>query len=325
MHKDKKINICQISLARDIPIILENYRFFKKFYTSFEITIICPNKEILEFKKKLNFKEFIIINEENIISFEEFSNIFEELSNGVEYQYLFRKRLNWYYQQILKLSHVLSFVKQKKENIIIWDADTIILNKINFFKGELSVKYGTLFEFHKAYYITNKSIIGDCPKYFISSLVQFIGLSVSEYDFLINNIVDFDIFETKETISFQLSKIILRNIFSIHKMYNGSLFSEYELIGISNYMFRKSKQKAIFTLRGDLDGILSNSQILIARIFNVKHVTYEHTYPNLNSKGMLGRKQQWLKFIKILFKEFVKFNLRNLRHNFNYYYKYSSK
>ena len=108
-------------------------------------------------------------------------------------------------------------------------------------------------------------------------------------------------------------------------MYNGSLFSEYELIGISNYMFRKSKQKAIFTLRRDLDGRLSNSQILIARIFNVKHVTYEHTYQNLNSKGMLGRKQQWLKFIKILFKEFVKFNLRNLRHNFNYYYKYSSK
>ena len=321
----KKINICQISLARDIPIILENYRSFKKFYTSFEITIVCPNKEILEFKKKLNFKEFIIINEENIISFEEFSNIFEALSNGVEYQYLFRKRLSWYYQQILKLSHVLSFVKQKKENIIIWDADTIILNKINFFKGELSVKYGTLFEFHKAYHITNKSIIGDCPKYFISSLVQCIGLSVSEYDFLINNIVDFDIFETKETISFQLSKIILKNIFSIHKMYNGSLFSEYELIGISNYMFRKSKQKAIFTLRRDLDGRLSNSQILIARIFNVKHVTYEHTYQNLNSKGMLGRKQQWLKFIKILFKEFVKFNLRNLRHNFNYYYKYSSK
>tara|TARA_B100000780_G_scaffold249649_1_gene195441 strand:- start:1323 stop:2297 length:975 start_codon:yes stop_codon:yes gene_type:complete len=321
----KKINICQVSLARDIPIILENYSYFKKFYTSFEITIICPNKEISEFKKKLNFKEFIIINEENIISFEEFSNIFEELSNGVEYQYLFRKRLNWYYQQILKLSHVLNFVKQKKENIIIWDADTIILNKINFFKDEFSIKYGTLFEFHKPYHITNKSIIGDCPKYFISSLVQFIGLSVSEYDFLINNIVDFDIFETEEIISFQLSKIILRNIFSIHKLHNGSLFSEYELIGISNYMFRKTKQKAIFTLRRDLDGKLSNSQILIARIFNVKHVTYEHTYPNLNSKGMLGRKQQWHKFIKILFKEFVKFNLRNLRHNFNYYYKHLSK
>jgi hypothetical protein len=134
-----------------------------------------------------------------------------------------------------------------------------------------------------------------------------------------------DPFETEEIISFQLSKIILRNIFSIHKLHNGSLFSEYELIGISNYMFRKTKQKAIFTLRRDLDGKLSNSQILIARIFNVKHVTYEHTYPNLNSKGMLGRKQQWHKFIKILFKEFVKFNLRNLRHNFNYYYKYSSK
>ena len=322
MHKDKKINICQISLARDIPIILENYKSFKKFYTLFEITIICPQKEILEFEEKLHFKEFNIIDEEKIISFEKFNDIFEELSNNIDYQNLFRKRLNWYYQQILKLSYVLNFIKKKKENIIIWDADTVILKKINFFKNEYSIKYGTLFEFHKPYYVTSKSITGDYPKYFISSLIQFTSLSVSEYNFFINKILDFDIFETKEIISIQLSKIILKNIFNIHKTYNGSLFSEYELIGISNYVFRKTKQKALFTLRRDLDGKLSNSQAFIAKFFNVKHVTYEHTYSNKNSQGMLGRKQRWIQFLKILFKEFVKFNLRNLRHNFNYYYKY---
>ena len=37
---------------------------------------------------------------------------------------------------------------------------------------------------------------------------------------------------------------ILKNIFKSHEEYNGSLFSEYELIGMSNYMFKKSKQKA---------------------------------------------------------------------------------
>ena len=318
----KKINICQISLARDIPIILENYKSFKKFYTLFEITIICPQKEILEFEEKLHFKEFNIIDEEKIISFEKFNDIFEELSNNIDYKNLFRKRLNWYYQQILKLSYVLNFIKKKKENIIIWDADTVILKKINFFKNEYSIKYGTLFEFHKPYYVTSKSITGDYPKYFISSLIQFTSLSVSEYNFFINKILDFDIFEAKEIISIQLSKIILKNIFNIHKTYNGSLFSEYELIGISNYVFRKTKQKALFTLRRDLDGKLSNSQAFIAKFFNVKHVTYEHTYSNKNSQGMLGRKQRWIQFLKILFKEFVKFNLRNLRHNFNYYYKY---
>ena len=318
----KKINVCQVSLARDIPIILENYKSFKKFYNSFEINIICPKKEILEFKEKLDFKEFNIIDEEELISFEKFNNIFEELNNDIEYQYLFRQRLNWYYQQILKVSYVLNFIKKKGENIIIWDADTVILKKINFFKNEYSIKYGTLFEFHKPYYVTNKSIIGDYPKYFISSLIQFTSLSVAEYNFFINKIIDFDIFETKEIISFQLSKIILKNIFNIHKSYNGSLFSEYELIGISNYMFRKTKQKALFTLRRDLDGKLSNSQAFVAKLFNIKHVTYEHTYLNKNSQGMLGRKQQWIQFLKILSKEFIKFNLRNLRHNFNYYYKY---
>ena len=114
----KKINICQISLARDIPIILENYKSFKKFYTLFEITIICPQKEILEFEEKLHFKEFNIIDEEKIISFEKFNDIFEELSNNIDYQNLFRKRLNWYYQQILKLSYVLNFIKKKKKILL---------------------------------------------------------------------------------------------------------------------------------------------------------------------------------------------------------------
>jgi len=320
--KKEPINICQVSLRRDIPIILENYKNFKKFYKYFNVYIICPDDELTEFKNKLNFEEFHFLSEDEIFSLNELNDIFINLNDNVNYKENFKKRLSWYYQQILKIAFCIHFVKNKKEKIVIWDADTIILKKINFFKNEYSIKYGTLFEFHKPYYVTSKSITGDYPKYFISSLIQFTSLSVSEYNFFINKILDFDIFETKEIISIQLSKIILKNIFNIHKTYNGSLFSEYELIGISNYVFRKTKQKALFTLRRDLDGKLSNSQAFIAKFFNVKHVTYEHTYSNKNSQGMLGRKQRWIQFLKILFKEFVKFNLRNLRHNFNYYYKY---
>jgi len=39
------------------------------------------------------------------------------------------------------------------------------------------------FEFHKQYFMTNEGIIGKQPKYFISSLVQFVGLSVSEHNY----------------------------------------------------------------------------------------------------------------------------------------------
>jgi hypothetical protein len=314
------LNICQVSLSRDIPIILENYLSFKNYYSSFKIFVICPKNEIEEFKKKLNFQEFIFIDETSIISFKEFENIFEDLSVLSGYKNKFKERLSWYYQQILKLSFIIDFVASKKENIIVWDADTILLKKICFFNKEYSIKYGTLFEFHKHYYITNEAIIGNHPSYYISSLVQFIGMTEFEGKFLMENIKKKNQLKNKENISNYLSHVILKNIFKHHKIYNGSLFSEYELIGMSNYIFKKEKQKPIFTLRFGLDGKLTKTQKSIARLFNIKHVTYEHSHLNDYSQGMLERKQGWKQFLKIIFKSYIKFSLRNLRHDFNYNY-----
>ena len=314
------LNICQVSLARDIPIILENFYSFKKIYKSFRIFIICPASEINLFKKKLHYNEFKFINENDLISIQEFKAIYDDLRDLNKHQKLLKNRLSWYYQQVLKLSFILHFVEYNKENIIIWDADTLILKKIEFFKDKKSIPYGTLFEFHKHYFKTNNSIIGELPKYFISSLVQFVSLSVSEYYFFCKNIIKLDLIDRKERTALTISKIIIKNIFKSHNHYNGSLFSEYELIGMSNLMHKRNKQKAIFSLRANLDGRLSKFQIHLAKLLNIKHVTYEHSYLNKNSQGMLMRKQKWTSFIKILTKGFFKFHLKNIKHNFNFYY-----
>ena len=139
------LNICQVSLARDIPIILENFYSFKKIYKSFRIFIICPVSEINLFKKKLHYSEFKFINENDLISIQEFKAIYDDLRDPNKHQELLKNRLSWYYQQVLKLSFILQFVEHNKENIIIWDADTLILKKIEFFKDKKSILYGTLF------------------------------------------------------------------------------------------------------------------------------------------------------------------------------------
>jgi hypothetical protein len=313
------LNICQVSLSRDIPLILENYLSFKKIYSSFSIFIICPKNEIDEFKKRLDFQEFVFISEETIISFEEFFEIFDTLSGPIDFKKKFEKRLGWYYQQILKLSFIIDFVSSKKKNIIIWDADTVLLKKIVFYHKDYSIKYGTLFEFHKPYYKTNTGIIGKNPEYFISSLVQFISITELECNYFMKNFLSIN--KDKDKISFVLSKIILKSIFENHKIYNGSLFSEYELLGTSNYLLKKEKQKPIFTLRSGLDGKLTSLQIKIAKLFNTKHVTYEHSHKNILSQGMLERNQSWKRYIKILFKDLIKFHLRNIKHNLYYYIK----
>ena len=64
--------------------------------------------------------------------------------------------------------------------------------------------------------------------------------------------------------------------------------------------------------------------IIIAKLFNVYHVTYEHSHLNKDSRGMLERKQSWIKFFKIIFRGYLNYNLRNLKHNFYYYLNFSN-
>ena len=64
--------------------------------------------------------------------------------------------------------------------MVLWDADTIITKKINFFRGDFSTKFGTFTEFHRSYFEINKTLLGQLPKYFISSVVQFGPITVNE-------------------------------------------------------------------------------------------------------------------------------------------------
>ena len=67
-----KLNICQVSLQGNIPIIKKNYNNFKKIYKDINLFLIVPKKNKKTFKKKLIFKDLFIIDEESIISFSKF-------------------------------------------------------------------------------------------------------------------------------------------------------------------------------------------------------------------------------------------------------------
>ena len=311
-----KLNICQVSLNNNIPLIIENYLNFKKIYKKIKIYVICPNKQVSEFKNRLDFEDIEIVNEDKIISLKEFNKIYENLSKKINYKEKFDLRLKWYYQQALKITFALNFIKKKNENIIIWDADTVILKKISFFENDISVKYGNFFEYHKDYYETNKEILKENPKYFISFLNQFVAISVKECDFFIKNYLKNNLHE--KTLDIMISKLIFKSIFNRHKVFKGSLFSEYELIGQSNYMFKNFKQKPLLFLRFGLNGKLTKIQKFFAEKLGYKHITYEHARINIKNLGILNRKQSWFGFLKILFKNFTKFYLRCIIHTIKY-------
>ena len=311
-NKDK-LNLCQVSLKGNIPIIIENHRKLKLFYKDFNIFIICPKKDLNLFKKKLKYSEFIIISEDQILSFSKFQKIFYRLSKKYKFKTLFKKRLSWYYQQILKLAFVFYFLKKNNKRIILWDADTVITKKINFFSGDFSSKFGTFTEFHKSYFEINKVLLGQIPKYFISSVVQFGSITSFESKILMKKL---KIKGNKiNEIANNLSTLIMRKIFLMDASYNGSLFSEYELIGNFKILIKPEKQNMIASLRKGLKGILSSKQLYLLNLLNITNVTYEHTHKNTNSMGMLKRRVSWYDFIIVVFKTKLKFYYNLIKHN----------
>ena len=314
-----KLNICQVSLQGNIPIIKKNYNNFKKIYKDINLFLIVPKKNKKIFKKKLIFKDLFIIDEESIISFSKFKKISNKYLSKTIYFKEIQNRLGWYYQQILKISFIYDFIEKRKENIIIWDADTIIIKKINFFNKNFSNNHGTTSYFHKAYYETNKSILKKLPPYYISSLAQFISITPLEQKFLKKKLSQNKKIEKK--ISETLTHIIMQTVSKIHKKYNGSLFSEYELIGQSNLLCKYDKQKLVSGMRDHLNGQLNYLQTKILASLGFKYIAYEHTHPNINSKNMLKRNQTWPLFIKLLIKKLANNIYRGFKHHLNYFIK----
>jgi len=312
--KNKKLNVCQVSLLGNLTIIKENLFYFNKFYKNNYHYIICPKKEKISFKKKINDKNCEIIDEDKILPFNKFKRVANRYLKNKKYFYKIQPRLNWYYQQILKLTFVLNFIKKTNNPIIIWDADTIILKKIFFFKKNHSIYYGTTSEFYKPYYKTNKAIFGKLPEYFISSLCQFTSLTPTEAIFLNKKLLNLK----KKNIDtgIWLTEIIFKSIASEHHIYNGSLFSEYEFIGQSNLLKNFKSQKLISGIREHLNGRLSNIQKTILLVLGYSYIAYEHTHPNKNSLNMLNRSQTWLPFTKLIIKKTFNKFFRGIKHNF---------
>ena len=97
MRNKDTITLCQVSLKRDIPLILKNHQSFKNLYKKIKIFVICPSKDLFFFKDKLDFDKFTIISEDELLSFQKFELIFIKVSENISYKPEFKKRLSWYY------------------------------------------------------------------------------------------------------------------------------------------------------------------------------------------------------------------------------------
>jgi hypothetical protein len=227
--------------------------------------------------------------------------------------------LQWYYALFLKFFFIHFFFEKKNSKLVIWEGDSVILKKINFFHNELSLPYVYVDFYHQIFYETCKEMLKKLPKNYGSFITMFGSLTKNEFNYL-NSSLGFAKLNNQDFCrSFSIKA--LSSIFKIHKTYDNAMFSDYDLIGISNQNKNFKKQTPIFFLRSSLDGKLTKLQKNIAKLFGSHLVTYEHRHPNKHSKGMLLRNQTWKRFLMIIPYYYFLFKFNQFRFNFNYYLK----
>jgi hypothetical protein len=300
----KIINIVQISLKREFIIIKSNIESFKNLYPEFKLKfkLICPKKDIKYFKKIEN-KDVEIISEDNLINKKKFRKIF--LSYNTKNNSIIKRRVNWYYSQCLKIIYIL---KNCKKNNILWESDSILIKKINFFNENKknSVNYGNLYEFHQPYYNTNKIILKKLPNKFISGLNLFSAITVDENRFIKKKLEKY-IPKYKMNIGRWIAHIISRSILE-SKNIDKSLFADYELLNITKMLKNKKKQKIIKFFRVYLQGFLNKNQIKLLKILNYKFITYEYYHRKIEKfSEFIKINQSWYQLTKIIVRQ--EFNL----------------
>lgn len=196
----------------------------------------------------------------------------------------------WYFQQFLKLAFALTVYA--KEYYLVWDADTIPLNKISFFNNDVLL-INPKKEYHEAYFRTINNLFGIEKKVNYSFIAEHMILRVDVIKEILSRLGD----SWWQTI--------------LHKADVGSerqCFSEFETIGTysSHYYPSLYKTRYLSTLRcgGMLFGrhVTSRELYLLAMDFDT--ASFERAqYPVSLFRTFLARMHK--AFIELKYRIFV--------------------
>lgn len=272
-------SVCTFDKSRFIP---KNYNAIKKFYKNSKYSVIVPSHQVKIFEKFFKSQgicEINVIDEDKYISLNALQEIYLEKSkvNNINFENLSTKRLGWYYQQVLKLS----FVYEECEifnNVVMIDADTVILKKLKFFDKGKSVISFSRYEKNHFYLESSEYIFKRKVASWKSSTVQTFAITNKELKKLNERLCNFlSPYESKKR-PYWISNLILGTILEKYKTIEGSLFSEQDLIAISNGFDNTSNKVERIFIRSNVPGVLNSIQAKIAGLLGYQYVTYEEYF-----------------------------------------------
>ena len=188
INNGKRVVFFSISLAVNIPTLTFAISNINRFNNNPSFTIVCPDRDVKQFEAAFkNFSNVRVESESLLLSFDEFRNIASEISavDGLSPGSI--ARLSWYYQQALKIAYLFRS-HNPSLNLVMWDADTIPLDHIEFFDNNGTILYGSKVEFHKPYFLTLNSLFGGLPVSYLAFTLQFFASSYPESLYLIKKL-----------------------------------------------------------------------------------------------------------------------------------------
>ena len=180
--------------------------------------------------------------------------------------------------------------------LVIWDADTIPLGRLDFVKRGKVMLYGTPYEYCVEYYKQIRNLTGHDYKPRYSYVTQFSCLSARTQKALRAIFLDHTISERAD---YQVAEKILSSVCEVSVSLGNSDFSEYELIGYINQNLYTGSQKKLFFLRWGLERRLTNLQCSILSFIGYIHVTYEQP-------TFFDEELGWLAFGKLVYSNLQK-------------------
>jgi len=304
-----RVKFFTVSLPNNLPTLQQSIPLLNKYYGEVDFFVVCPDSAVEKFASELAcYSNVKIFNESQLVSLKEFRGLIDAyLGNTGDGAYsICEERVGWYYQQALKLAFVLENDWHDAQ-VVMWDADSVPLRRIEFSENGSSLLYGSRIEFHKPYFETIARILGPLPEQYKAFTIQFFSLTSSERTFLYEKLSNYC--PKPELMGFGrwVSGIIIESVLSSHRRLGDSLFSEQELVGLSNMLLSHKKQVPITHLRFVLTGILSPRQLALVRLFGFVHVTYEQ--PDL----LFRKRQSYGVLFAVIIKEYIR---QNVLHHF---------
>jgi hypothetical protein len=177
------------------------------------------------------------------------------------------------------------------------DADTELISPITFFDANGRSKiYTTPYEYNLQYKTTATHITKSPLAKWRSSIVQQMSISSSEYDYLIQALNNYLPKKPNQSIGQWIAEIVIKSTIDCHHSFNGSYFSEQDLVAAIHLMHGSTCCGNLNFLRNRVTGYLSKHQILISRLIGIKHVTYESWQMRTPRSSKMG----WKDFVLLL-------------------------